>query len=373
MKIVISPDSFKGSLTTEQVAETMGRACLEVVPQANVVIKPMADGGEGTMDTLLFTTNGKRFQVTCSGPLGDNIETAYGKVEQTAFLEVASVAGLTQVPVEQRDPYKTTSYGLGECIKHVLDAGFASILIGLGGSATNDGGLGMLQALGAKFFDHQGNEVDKFGEDLLAIHRVDLSGLDSRLKNTTINIACDVDNPLCGPRGASAVYGPQKGATAVQIQALDEALHHYAELIEASIESVHKHVPGAGAAGGLGFAFMVLGGELASGAELIGNVIRLEEEISTADLVLTGEGQSDEQTLYGKAPGFVAKLANTHGVPAVLISGSVRDDQHALLEHFTGCFSITRGPATLEECMTLGEDLLYEQTVNVLHLIQSLR
>lgn len=371
MKIVISPDSFKGSLTARQAAKAMKRGCEEAIPGVDIVLKPMADGGEGTLDTLIFATNGKRLHLNCTGPLGKKIETSYGELgdKKTAVIEVASIAGLVQVPKDERDPYKTTSFGLGEAIKHAIGAGYSSIIIGLGGSSSNDGGLGMLQAVGVKFFNEKGEKLNFFGEDVLSVGSVDFSSLDCRLKDVSIRVAADVDNPLCGPNGASAIYGPQKGATPVQIKKLDNALFHYGELIEKAIGKELKETPGAGAAGGLGFALLVLGAEFISGAKLVANTIQLKEEISSADLVITGEGQSDEQTLFGKAPGYVAQIAKASGVPIILISGSLGKNTDSLRELFSGCFSITKGPASLEECIEFGEKLLYEQTKNVVHLI----
>lgn len=375
MKIVISPDSFKGSMTSEQAGRAMARACREVFPDEEPILKPMADGGEGTLDTLIFSTKGKRLQEKSTGPLGDEIEAAYGVLGdgKTAVIETAQVAGLTQVPVDRRDPYFTTSRGLGELILRVIDDGFDSILIGLGGSATNDGGLGMLQALGARFLDRSEIEVEGFGKNVLEVARVDLSGLDDRLNGVTIRVASDVVNTLCGEKGASHVYGPQKGATQEQILLLDTALDHYSTLIEKETGLSLKEKPGAGAAGGLGFALMTIGAELVSGAELVGKAIDLERSIAGADLVLTGEGQSDEQTLFGKAPGYVAEIAAKHQVKTVLLSGSLRGELDALHEKFAGCFSIAKGPMPLKACMDSGEQLLYEQTKNVLHFIQSLQ
>ncbi len=373
MKIVISPDSFKGSMTSEQAGRAMAKACREVFPQEEPILKPMADGGEGTLDTLIFSTKGKRLHAMCTGPLGDEIEAAYGVLGdgKTAVIETAQVAGLTQVPADRRDPYFTTSRGLGELISRVIDDGFDSILIGLGGSATNDGGLGMLQALGARFLDRSGMKVDGFGKNVPEVAQADLSGLEPRLKEVTIRVASDVENPLCGEKGASHIYGPQKGATHEQILLLDTALDHYSSLIEKETGRSLKEKPGAGAAGGLGFALMTIGAELVSGAELVAKAIDLESSIAGADLVLTGEGQSDEQTLFGKAPGYVAELAAKHQVKTVLISGSLRGELDALHEKFAGCFSIANGPMPLKACVESGEELLYEQTKNVLHFIQS--
>jgi glycerate kinase len=374
MKIVISPDSFKGSMTSEQAGRAMARACQEIFPDGEHLLKPMADGGEGTLDTLIFSSKGKRLQLECTGPLGDQVLADYGVLGDgaTAIIETAQVAGLTQVPIDKRNPYFTTSYGLGEMIKQVMDDEYDKILIGLGGSATNDGGLGMFQALGARFYNQSGIEVEGFGKNVPEVARVDVSNLDPRLKEVTIQVASDVDNPLCGETGASFVYGPQKGATKKQILLLDHALDHFGDLIEKEIGHKLKKKPGAGAAGGLGFALMTIGADLVSGAELVAKAIDLEDTLKDADLTFTGEGQSDEQTLFGKAPGFVAELARKYDVKTVLITGSLKGNIAALHQKFAGCFSITSGPIPLKTCMASGEELLYEQTKNVLHLIKSI-
>lgn len=323
MNVVIAPDSFKGSLSAKEISLIMKKSCLDVFPDAEVILKPMADGGEGTLDSLLFTTKGKRLHIPCTGPLGEKIKAPVGILGdgKTAVIEVASVSGITQVPEHKRNPYRTTTYGIGQCIQFVLDQGLRNIVIGLGGSATNDGGMGMLSALGAQFFSEDNEKPGMFGYDLLKIARVDLSRLDERLRHTRILIASDVRNPLCGQQGASHVYGPQKGATRDQVLQLDRALDRYSNLLEKQTGIQAKHTPGAGAAGGLGFALLSLGAKIKSGAELIASYSHLEETVAGADLVLTGEGQSDRQTFYGKAPGYVAQLCKKYGVPSILLSG----------------------------------------------------
>lgn len=248
-----------------------------------------------------------------------------------------------------------------------LDKGCKSIILGLGGSATNDGGLGMLEALGMNARNDKGSEIGPFGRDLLQVAGVSFAGLDKRLASVSIKVACDVDNPLCGNRGASAVYGPQKGATQEQITQYDQVLGKYANLIEAEINKSLQDVAGAGAAGGLGFALLSIGAELVSGAKLLADAAHLKDYIKHADLVLTGEGQSDVQTLYGKAPGYVAELAEVFGVPAVLIYGSLAGNFDALNEKFAGCFSIVNKSLSLEECMKNADELLFEQTRQVMH------
>ncbi|GEL77533.1 glycerate kinase [Tenuibacillus multivorans] len=374
MYVTVCPDSFKGSLSSKNAAKTIAKACHDVFPNAHVTQMPMADGGEGTIDALIYSTDGKRYEKSVTGPIGQPIESYFGVHGDggTAFIEVGNTAGLIQVPEDDRNPYHTTSYGLGEMIQHVLDEGFNQIIVGLGGSATNDGGLGMLTALGAKFYDKNGQQVDYFGKDLFNIHNVDLSMLDPRLKDISIQVASDVDNPLCGERGASAIFGPQKGATNEQVQRLDQALDNYAALIEQETGNEIRNVPGAGAAGGLGFALMTVGSTLTSGAELVGQTMQLEESIAKSHLIITGEGQSDEQTLFGKAPSYVAQLAQKHHKPVVLISGSVDDPDLKLLDQFTATFSIMNMPMSLTDAMDQVEQLLYEQSIQVFNFYKTI-
>lgn len=374
MKIVVAPDSFKGSLSAIEVAKTVEKAIKKVTPTAQVIMKPMADGGEGTLDCLLHTTNSRKVYVECKGPLGNNISSYYGITsEKLAIIEIANIAGLMQVPRNKRNPIRTTTYGLGEVIKDALNRGCRSFTIGLGGSATNDGGLGMLIALGMKAYDKHGNELKGFGKDLLQLARVDVSTLDERLKDANIQVASDVDNPLCGKRGATATYGPQKGLRRTEIETFDIAMEKYSSLIESALQKEYRHIPGSGAAGGLGFALLCLNANIISGAKLVSTMIELEKEIAHAQLVITGEGQSDEQTLFGKAPSYVAKLANKHGVPAVLLSAAIKGDRDKLLQLFSGCFSITNKPMTIQESIGNVKTLLFEQTKNIMTLIKTIR
>lgn len=374
MKIVVAPDSFKGSLSAVEVAETIEKAIKQIVPTADVVMKPMADGGEGTLDCLLHTTDSQKVRVQCRGALGDNISTYYGITNnKRAIIEIANIAGLVQVPREKRNPIRTTTYGIGEVIKDALDRGCRSFIIGLGGSATNDGGLGMLIALGMKAYDKKGNELKGFGKDLLHVAKVDFSTLDERLKEVDIQVASDVDNPLCGKRGATATYGPQKGLRRNDIEKFDVSMNKYGTLIERAVQKRYKHIPGSGAAGGLGFALLSLNAHIISGAQLVSTIIELEKEIARAQLVITGEGQSDEQTLFGKAPSYVAKLAKKHGVPVILLSAAIKGDRDKLLQLFSGCFSITNKPMTIQESIGNVEILLFEQMKNIIKLIKTIR
>ncbi|MGM8212929.1 glycerate kinase [Virgibacillus sp. W0430] len=373
MKIVIAPDSFKGSLSSLQASKIMKQAIKSVIPSSKIITKPMADGGEGTLGALLTARPGKLIPICVSGPLGEPISTTYAIIENnTAIIECAAISGLVQVPEEQRNPDNTTSYGIGEVIKDALDKNCTELIIGLGGSAVNDGGLGMLQALGLRAKNDQGTAVGHFGKDVHDVTYVDFSKIDHRLSNVSIKVASDVDNPLCGKLGATFIYGPQKGATPAQLKLYDRSMKRYGSLIEAATNKSLMNYRGAGSAGGLGFALLSLGAHLVSGAELLAKAMQVEEEIKTADLVLTGEGQSDEQTLYGKAPGYIAFIAQKHKVPVVLLSGSLSGDLNVLRQRFSGCFSITNKPLSLTECMENADTLLYEQTKQVIHLIHTL-
>lgn len=375
MNIVLAPDSFKGSLTAIEATSIMKKAILSLNKEDTIIEKPMADGGEGTVDALLAATKGKKIPINCTGPLGKKIATYYCITpEQTAIIEVANIAGLTQVPNNKRNPNNTTTYGLGEVIIDALGRNCNTFIIGLGGSATNDGGLGMLLALGMKAFCKNGKEICKFGRDLLEIEQIDLSGLDPRLKHASIKVACDVENPLTGEKGASAVYGPQKGLTPSQITQYDHALSRFSRLMESITNSdgLYK-TPGAGAAGGLGFSLLILGAKLLSGAKLIGEASHIHDAVQQADLVITGEGLSDEQTLYGKAPGYIADVAKQYHVPVVLISGGLKGDLNPLLEKFSACFSIANKPLTVEECMEQAETLLYSQIKQVVRLAHMIK
>ncbi|WLR49158.1 glycerate kinase [Halobacillus litoralis] len=370
MKVVFAPDSYKGSLSSIQVAEIMKKAWHSVIPDSENIMKPMADGGEGTLEVFSTSVPHEKVHFSCKGPLGEERESWYVKLEDgLAVIEGAEIAGLPLVPTEKRNPDHTTSYGIGQAIHHALDEGCTNLIVAIGGSSTNDGGLGMLQALGMKTYDENNQETGMYGKDLHAVKRVDFSKLDSRLKDVTIRVASDVDNPLTGNRGASHIYGPQKRATEQQVYAYDHALDHYGKLIEEVLGKNIMNTPGAGAAGGLGFAFLTIGALLESGAKLVGEAIKLHDAIRDADYVITGEGQSDEQTLYGKAPGYVAELAKDNHTPVILLSGSLGTNYGALNERFTSCYSIAPGPVSLENCLKNAEEYLFETTRQIARLI----
>jgi glycerate 2-kinase len=370
MRIIIAPDSFKECLSAKEVAIKI-REGLEVeLPGAKFDVFPMADGGEGTMDALVYSTNGRKVELSTTGPSGEKTNSCYGVLgdEQTLIIEAASVAGLQMVV--EKNPLITTSYGLGEQINHALDAGYRKFIFGLGGSATNDGGIGMLQALGGVFLDKKGEMVPPNGGGLELIHTIDLSGINPLLSECDLIVASDVDNVLCGPTGASHVFGPQKGAKQEDVTRLDLGLNLYADLIEMTLGLSLQNVPGAGAAGGLGFAFLVLGAKIQSGAKIVAEAIGLERQIKSADWVITGEGQSDYQSLYGKVPVYVAKIAQQYNTNSLLISGSLGSGYEQLYDYFISCQSITNGPISLQDAIKNAEQLLINRSRDLARLIK---
>ncbi len=355
MKIVIAPDSFKESLSAPEVAAAIARGWRQVFPEAELLLRPMADGGEGTVDAVLAATGGERRECRVCGPLGEPVLAHWGWLgEGTAVLEMASASGLHHVPRDRRDATITTSLGTGELIRAALDAGATRIILGLGGSATNDGGAGLLQALGVRFLDARELELPPGGAALARLARIDVGGLDPRLLQARLEIAADVDNPLCGPRGASRVFGPQKGADPQQVEQLDAALEHYARVVAATLGEDHSHHPGVGAAGGLGFAARAfLHAGFRPGIELVAELSGLADAVEGADLVITGEGRLDSQSLHGKTPVGVARIARAAGVPVVALAGSLGEDYQALYAAgIDAAFALSPGPQSLEQAMT---------------------
>jgi len=366
VNIVISPDSFKGSLSSLKVGDTIYKALKEKMPTSHFDILPMADGGEGTVDALIYATNGKKVELEVTGPLGTKIASYYGILEesQTVVMEIANTAGLDLVS-EEKDPMKTTTFGLGELIVHALDKGYRDFIVGLGGSATNDGGMGLLQACGMAFYNQNGDILPWCGGSLKDVYDIDISGVRSELKDARFIIASDVDNRLCGDKGATYIYGPQKGLKEEQLKEVDLAMNRYADFLEEKFENKVQTLPGAGAAGGLGFAFLLLGAQLKSGASIVADVLGLEEKIRKADWIITGEGKSDNQTLFGKVPIYVAKLAKKYDKKSILLSGSLGNDHEMLYEYFLSCLSIVSKPMSLGEAMENVEALLYDAALNI--------
>jgi glycerate kinase len=375
MKIVIAPDSFKESLTALEAANAIERGFKEIFPQAEYVKVPMADGGEGTVQSLIDATNGRLIPEEVTGPLGECVQAFFGLLGdgKTAVIEMAAASGLHLVPIEKRNPLITTSRGTGELIRAALELGVERIVIGLGGSATNDGGAGMIQALGVKLLDRNGLEILPGGGSLSEIVKIDLAEMDPRLHKVEIEVACDVDNPLVGGQGASAIFGPQKGATPEMVAFLDNQLSHFAEVIETQLGASVKELPGAGAAGGLGGGIVAfLNGKLKKGVDIVMDAVRLEEHIKEASLVITGEGRIDSQTIYGKTPIGVARVASVHGVPTIGIAGSLSNDSQVVLEHgFSALYSIVPGVVTLSEAYEQAGFYLQQTARNVAAAIRT--
>jgi len=352
MKLVIAPDSFKESLSAEDVASAIARGWQTVYPDADIRLCPMADGGEGTVDAVLAASGGERRELTVRGPLGQPVQAHWGLLEDgQAVIEMAAASGLHWVEPAQRDARITTSYGTGELILAALDAGARRIILGIGGSATNDGGAGVLQALGVRLLDAAGEPLAPGGAALIDLQRIELDGLDPRLAAVEVLVAADVDNPLCGPRGASHVFGPQKGANPAQVEQLDRALEHYADVMAAALGEDVRNVPGVGAAGGLGFAACaVLGAGFRPGIELVAELSGLAAAMQGADLAITGEGRLDGQSLHGKTPVGVARVAQAAGVPVIALAGSLGEGYQRLYEAgIDAAFSLTPGPLSLEQ------------------------
>ncbi|AVY97855.1 glycerate kinase [Lelliottia sp. WB101] len=360
MKIVIAPDSYKESLSALEVATAIEQGFREIFPDAHYVKLPVADGGEGTVEAMVAATQGGIIKVRVTGPLGENVEGFYGLSgdEQSAFIEMAAASGLEMVAPSLRNPLKTTSWGTGELIRHALDAGVKHIIIGIGGSATNDGGAGMVQALGAKLLDAEDNPIGMGGGELEKLARIDISELDTRLANCRIEVACDVTNPLTGKEGASAVFGPQKGATPEMIARLDESLAHYAKIIARDLDIDVLNLEGGGAAGGMGAAlYAFCGAELRQGIEIVTDALHLDNHVADADLVITGEGRIDSQTIHGKVPVGVAKVAKRYNKPVIGIAGSLTADVGVVHEHgIDAVFSVIYTVCTLEEALKNAEE-----------------
>jgi glycerate kinase len=370
MKVVIAPNAFKGCLTASEAARAMASGTLRALPAADVVQVPVADGGDGLVDVSIEALGGVACRHTVAGPRFEPVEATYCYVEalDLATIEMALASGLALLPPDRRDPTCTTTLGTGELIVAALDKGVGRIGVGIGGSATNDGGIGMAAALGIRFLDATGAAVEPVGGELGRIRRIDMAGRDPRVENVRFEAVCDVDNPLCGPNGASTVYGPQKGATPEQVRMLDDGLANLADVIQRELGLGVRDLPGAGAAGGLGAGLHAfVGAELRRGVDLVLDLVGLENKLKGADLALTGEGQINFQTVFGKAPAGVAQAARAAGVPCVAIAGSVGDDLGDL--HAVGLdavFSLASGPLTLERCMSDATALIEKATEQAL-------
>jgi glycerate kinase len=374
MRIVIAPNAFKGSFSALEAAEAIGEGVRVAAPDADLVLVPIADGGDGTVDALIAATRGERRSLRVRGPLGDPVDADYGLIDggSTAVIEMAKAAGLSLVPIGKRDPRVTTTYGVGELLQHAYDGGARHFIVGIGGSATNDGGAGMAQALGYHLLDESGHELPPGGLALRRLARIHTGGVHADWKAAGVDVACDVTNPLTGPSGASAVYGPQKGASPEMVAELDAALAHFAEVIRRDLGVDVEPLPGAGAAGGLGAGLVAFtGARLRPGAEMVMEALHLDERLQGANLVITGEGRLDSQTArFGKGPAAVARHARNAGIPVVAIGGSVEDETELRLL-FDGVEATVVEPCSLDEAIARARPLLVRASTRVVRLLQT--
>lgn len=375
MRIVIAPQSLKGSLTAAETGQAIAQGARLVYPEADIDIIPIADGGEGTVQALVDATGGQLLSRQVTGPLGEPVQASFGLLGdgRTAVIEMASCAGLPLVPPERRNPRITTTYGVGELIDSALDAGCRHFIIGIGGSATNDGGAGMAQALGAALTTERGEAIARGGAALSTLAHISTASMDQRLHECSFQVACDVTNPLCGPTGASAIYGPQKGATPEMVKELDAALGHYASLIERDLHVSVLQIPGAGAAGGLGAGLIAfLGATLKPGAQIVLEAVHLEESLQQADLVITAEGRLDEQTAYGKSVGAVATLAKKYHIPVLALAGGLEANYRVVYDLGVDAVAVLpNGPMSLAYAMEHAAALTRDATERTLKIFQA--
>ena len=373
MRFLLSPDSYKGSLTAKEVAEVMESAIINVCPMAEIVKFPIADGGEGTVEALTEANDGEFVTVRVTGPAQKPVLAKYGVFDQkqTAVIEMAEASGLTKMSKKERNPLKTTSFGTGELIKHALGLGCKRIIVGVGGSATNDGGVGMAQALGVNFYDQHGQEIGLGGAELSKIDHIDISRLDPRIRETEIIIASDVTNPLCGKEGASYVFGPQKGATETMVAELDRGLMHFANKIKEQLHVDVLNKEGAGAGGGIGAGLMAfLQGNMKKGIDVVLEFTNLEKTMKDVDVVFTGEGYTDEQTKYGKAPVGVALLAKKYEKPVICVSGGVSNDVSELYRFgIDVAIGTVQAPMSVEDAMKHAKQNLYHATSSIVRAL----
>ncbi len=369
-KVIIAPDSFKESLSAFEISKVIEKAFKKVYPNIEAICLPLADGGEGTVDALLYNLNGEKIKIKVKGPLLREHEGFYGWVEEEklAIIEMAQASGLPLLSMDERNPLITDSFGTGQLIIDALEKGAKTIILGLGGSATNDGGQGMMRALGAIFYDEKGHKIGEGGAELQNLHHIDLSQLHPKIKDVEFHIACDVDNPLCGSRGASAVFGPQKGASSEDINLLDKALKNYANVILKTLGKDVDALSGAGAAGGMGAAFYAFFPRITfePGIDIICRTVDIDKHMKNADLAITGEGRMDFQTLSGKTPMGVVRSAQKYNIPVIAINGSLGKDYGKLLENgFTAVLDTTTGPMELKDALKMTEENLYNMALSV--------
>ena len=373
MKIVVAPDSFKESMSAKEVCDSIEKGLLSVSKDWEIVKVPMADGGEGTLEALVDATNGKIFNEKTLNPLGEEMTSKFGILggKNIAVIEMASTSGLELISPEKRNPYITTTYGTGQLMLKALEQNVEEIILGIGGSATNDGGAGMLQALGAKLLDKNGDEIGFGGYELSKLDRIDFSSLDGRLKNIKILVACDVTNPLTGKNGSSYIFGKQKGATPEMIEILDGNLLHYSKIIKRDLGFDVNNVSGAGAAGGLGAGLLTLRAVLKKGIDIVIEANELDKKVQGADLVITGEGSIDGQTRFGKTPYGVVTIAKKYNIPTITLAGNIGKDIDILYDYgFDTIFSIMQGVDTLENALKKGKENIERTAKNIGHFIK---
>ena len=373
MKIVVAPDSFKESMSAKEVCDSIEKGLLSVSKDWEIVKVPMADGGEGTLEALVDATNGKIFNEKTLNPLGEEITSKFGILggKNIAVIEMASTSGLELISPEKRNPYITTTYGTGQLILKALEQNVEEIILGIGGSATNDGGAGMLQALGAKLLDKNGDKIGFGGYELSKLDRIDFSSLDRRLKNIKILVACDVTNPLTGKNGSSYIFGKQKGATPEMIEILDGNLLHYSKIIKRDLGFDVNNVSGAGAAGGLGAGLLTLRAVLKKGIDIVIEANELDKKVQGADLVITGEGSIDGQTRFGKTPYGVVTIAKKYNIPTIILAGNVGKDIDILYDYgFDTIFSIMQGVDSLENALKKGKENIERTAKNIGYFIK---
>jgi glycerate 2-kinase len=372
MRIVIAPNAFKGSLSAQDAASAIAEGVRAAAPDAELVMLPIADGGDGTVDAMVAATNGELRSLRVRGPLGDPVDAPYGLIDSgaTAVVEMAKAAGLALLPRDKRDPRATTTYGVGQLLQHAYDAGARHFIVGIGGSATNDGGAGMAQALGYHLLDGEGHELPPGGLALKRLARIHVGGVHARWNEAVVDVASDVSNPLTGPNGASAVYGPQKGATPEMVAELDGALRRLAEVIRRDLDVDVEQLPGAGAAGGLGGGLVAFAaGRLRPGAEMVMEALKLDEKLDLADLVITGKGRLDSQTArFGKGPAAVARHAKNAGIPVVGIAGGLADETELGLL-FDGLMATVVEPCSLEQAIAQARPLLVRAATRAMRLV----
>ncbi|MCR5728242.1 MAG: glycerate kinase [Lachnospiraceae bacterium] len=373
MKLVFASDSFKGSLSSAEIVNLLSRAAKEVLGEVECIGIPVADGGEGTVDSILSTISGSKISTEVCGPLGDRIKAYYGKLDEIrAIIEMASASGLTLISKDKRNPLYTSTYGTGELIKDAFDKGFRDIYIAIGGSATNDGGMGCARALGIRFLDKTGNEVDGVGADLDKVERIDLSGLDTRIKDSKFTVLCDVKNPLCGPNGATYTFAAQKGADPVMQDRLEKGMCNYRDVIRRQFGIDPDSIIGGGAAGGLGTMLKVfLNAEMKPGIETVLELVHFDSLINNADLIITGEGCTDWQSSFGKVVCGVGERAKKKGIPVIDLCGSLGDGYEEIYNHgITSLITTVNAPMSLEEAMKNAKDLYYKAAVRLFRMLK---